>query len=78
MHEQNGRNHAHDIPEHMFLKTYFFMLIEMSLRFLPAGPSDNKVTLVLVMVMFTDAYIGHRLCVKYWNIQKAYWLMRVE
>ena len=71
---QNGRHFADDIFECIFMNEKFFILIQISLKFVPKGPNDNKSALVQVMAWrrtgdkplpepilteFTDAYMPH-------------------
>ena len=70
---QNGRHFADDIFECIFFEK-FFILIQISLKFVPKGPNENKSALVQVMAWrrigdkplpepilaeFTDAYMPH-------------------
>ena len=71
---QNGRHFAYDIFRCIFLNENICILIEISLKFVPMGPIDNKATLVLIMAwhqiggkplsesmltQFTDTYMRH-------------------
>ena len=71
---QNGRHFADDVVKCIFLNEKFCILIQMSLKFVPLGPIDNKAALVQVIAWrrtvenplpeptftwFTDAYMQH-------------------
>ena len=46
---ENGRHFADNIFKCIFMKDMFNVLIQISLKFVPLGPIDNKSALVLVM-----------------------------
>ena len=71
---QNDCNIADDIYKHMFMNEKFCVLIEISPKFVPKDPVDNKSALVQVMAwhrtgdkplaetilkQFTETYIRH-------------------
>ena len=71
---QNGCHFTDRIFKHIFLNKNDRILIQISLKFVPKGPVDNKSTLVQVMAwpptgneslpepmltQFTDAYMPH-------------------
>ena len=43
---QNGRHFADDIFRCIFLNEKFYILITISLKFVPKGPIDNNLALV--------------------------------
>ena len=49
MPRQDGRHFADDIFKRIFLNEYFKVAIQISLKFVPEGPFDNKSALVQVM-----------------------------
>ena len=70
---QNGRYFADDIFKCIFINEKFCILIQISMKFVPKGPIDNKATFVQVMAwhrtgdkplsepmltQFTHAYMG--------------------
>ena len=72
--KQNGRHFADDIFKYIFLNANEWILINISLTFVPKGPVNNIPTLVQIMAwyhpgvkpfiwtndgFFTDAYIRH-------------------
>ena len=72
--EQNGRHFTENILKRIFMNKNLCILIQISLKFVPKGPIDNKATLVQVMAWrrigdtplpetmlthFTDAYMLH-------------------
>ena len=71
---QNGHHFVDHIFKYIFMNEKFYILIRISLKFLPKGPFDNKSALVHVMAWhqtgdkplpepmftkFTDAYMQH-------------------
>ena len=71
---QNGRYFAENIFKCIFMNEKFCISIQISLKFIPRGPSDNNSALVQVMAwrrtgdkllsepmltQFTDAYMRH-------------------
>ena len=71
---QNGGNLADDIFKCIFINENFYISIQISLKFVPRAPIDNKPALVEVMAwrrtgdesllepmltQFTDAYMTH-------------------
>ena len=71
---QNGRHSAEDIFKSIFLNENVRIFIQLSLKFVPKGPIDSKLSLVLVMAcrlfgakplpepmltQFIDAYMRH-------------------
>ena len=71
---QNGRHCTDDTFEHIFMNEKFFISIQISLKFVPKGPIDNKAVLFQViawrregdkplpksmLTQFTDAYLQH-------------------
>ena len=46
---QNGRHFTDDILKCIFMNDMFYVLIGISLKFVPNGPVDNKPALVEVM-----------------------------
>ena len=46
---QNGRHFADDIFNCIFLNVYFFILIKISLKYVPKGPINNIPALVQIM-----------------------------
>ena len=46
---QNGRHFPDDSFKHIFMNEKFFILIRISLKFVPTGPIDNKPALVQLM-----------------------------
>ena len=44
--EQNGHNFADDIFKCIFLKENVCILIEISMKFVPGSPIDNKLSLI--------------------------------
>ena len=46
---QNGRHFAHDILECIFCNENIWILIEISVKFVPKGPIDNDSPLIQVM-----------------------------
>ena len=71
---QNGRHFADDISKCIFMNEKFCILIQISLKFVPKGPIDNKSALIQVMAwrrtgdkplpepmltQFTDVYMQH-------------------
>ena len=71
---QNGCHFADDVFKCIFVNEKFYILIKISLKFIPKGPIDNKAALVQVMpwrrivdkplpepmlIPFTDAYMRH-------------------
>ena len=74
-HGQNGRHFADDIFNCVFLNENIGISIQISLKFVPKGPIDNKSAFVQVMArhrtgdnplpepmltQFTDAYMRHK------------------
>ena len=72
---ENGRHFADDMYKHIFLNENVRIPIQISLTFVPKGPTDNKSALVLVMTwrptggkplpetmltQFTYAYMWHK------------------
>ena len=72
--KQNGRHFPDDIFNPIFLNEHINISIQISLKFIPGGPIDNKSALVQVMASrrtgakplpelmltkFTDAYMRH-------------------
>ena len=43
---QNGRHFADDIFRCIFMNEKFYILIKISLKFIPKGPIDNKPVLL--------------------------------
>ena len=44
--KKNGRHFADDVFGRIFVNEKFYILIKISLKFVPNGPIDNKLALV--------------------------------
>ena len=57
---QNGCHFADDISKCIFMNAKFCTSIQISLKFVPKGPIDNKSALVqLMLIQFTCDYMRH-------------------